>query len=379
MKVLYFDPIPGLSGDMILAALIDLGVKKENLIKNLGFIPGFQMKVKTVMRSGVRAKQVEFIIKEKIGEKKFIPLIKKSNLAAPLKKQVITIIEKIFDAEKKVHHTRHLHLHELGDTDTLLDITGAVLAIAELGVDRVFAKSAKAGIGFIKTREGNMPAFNFATAHLLEKFPVQFLPIPAELTTPTGAAIISSLATPAEELLLNKVLGIGLGAGSLQIKGYPNFLRVFLGEVEESLTDESWVIETNIDDMNPQDYELLFEKLYNAGALDVFLTPTIMKHSRPGILLTVLVQNGYNNIADIIFKHSTTIGMRIRKTKRLKLKREIKKISTPFGKVQVKTTFYKNKKHLFFEYRDLKRISEKKDISLKELRQKLTAYLNKTE
>ncbi len=377
MKVLYFDPILGASGDMLLAALIDLGVKKGYLVKNLSFIPGFEMKVGSVMQSGVRARSVRFIIKKKVGEKRFIPLIKKSQLPESLKMQVIAIIERIFEVEKRVHCTQHLHLHELGDTDTLLDITGVVLALDALRVDRVYSRAVKAGTGLIKTAEGNMPAFNFATALLLKNFPVQFLPIPAELTTPTGAVILSSLAKPTEELMLSRIVKVGLGAGTHKIEGYPNLLRVFLGEIDESIHDDCWIIETNIDDMNPQDFELIFEKLYQAGALEVFLTPTIMKHSRPGVLLTVLVQDNYTRIADIIFEHTTTIGLRIRRTQRLKLKREIKKVSTPFGRIQIKMITHKGKRRYAFEYQDLKRLSQQKNLPLRTLRQRLSAYLNK--
>jgi hypothetical protein len=304
-------------------------------------------------------------------------LIKKSKLPRRIKTQAITIIEKIFAVEKKVHHTAHLHLHELADADTLLDIVGVLTAIDALSVDRIFSKPAKAGSGFIKTVEGQMPAFNFATAELLKGFPVEFLPIPAELTTPTGAAILSTIAEPQDNLIMSRITGIGMGAGSMDIPGYPNLLRVFLGDLRQDLTDECNIIQTNIDDMNPQDYEVLFEKLYEDGALDVFLTPTIMKKSRPGILLTVLYQGRADAIIDTLFAHTTSIGFRMSSTKRLKFSRKIVKFTSPYGKVDVKIIEFENKYRYSLEYRDLKRIAGEQGRSVNEIRTELMQLFSK--
>ena len=202
MKVLIFDPILGASGDMILAALIDCGVPRDYLKKKLAFITKFDLKVTSVKRQGVSARNVQFKIKKRIKPDKFIPLIKKSRLSSDIKSMATDILNRIFAVEKKIHRTRHLHLHELADADTLLDITGALLAVDYLKIDKIFSMPLKAGKGFIKTREGNMPAFNFATAKLLKNFPVEFLPIHAELTTPTGSAIISTLAEPTDSVIL---------------------------------------------------------------------------------------------------------------------------------------------------------------------------------
>jgi len=377
MKILYFDPILGASGDMILAALIDLGVPKDYLKKKLGFIPNFELKVSRIQRHGISAQHMKFKIKGKIKENRFIPLIHKSGLSPSIKAAAITIINRIFEVEKKVHRTDHLHLHELADADTLLDITGALVAIDYLNVEKIYSKPLKAGKGFIKTVEGNMPAFNFATAELLKGFPVEFLPISAELTTPTGAAIISTVAEPADNLILSKIISVGMGTGTLDIKDYPNLLRVFIGESDEKLHDECTVINTNIDDMNPQDYDLVFEKLYDAGALEVFLTPIIMKHSRPGVLLTVLCQKNKNKILDILFKETTTLGIRIESTKRLKLRRKIIKVKTPYGDIRVKTAEIGNKTRFSLEYQDLKKIAQKNNLSLRELRNELTKLVEK--
>jgi uncharacterized protein (TIGR00299 family) protein len=377
MRVLYFDPIIGVSGDMLLAALVDLGVKMKYLKERLSFIPGSEIRTGRANRQGVSARTIRFQIKKEIREKQFIPLIKKSKLPQKIKSQAIAIIERIFAVEKKVHHTTHLHLHELADADTLLDIVGVLVAIDALTVDKIFSKPVKAGSGFIRTVEGQMPAFNFATAELLKGFPVEFLPIRAELTTPTGAAILSSVAEPQENLAMSRITRVGMGAGSMDIPGYPNLLRVFLGELNQNLTDECNIIQTNIDDMNPQDYEVLFEKLYSAGALDVFLTPTIMKKSRPGILLTILYQGPADVILDTLFDHTTSIGFRVSSTKRLKFGRKIISFASPYGKVDAKIIEFENKRKYTLEYRDLKRIAAEQGRSVNEIRTELMQLLRK--
>ncbi len=352
MKALYFDPILGVSGDMILAALIDCGVPKEYVKKKLSFVPGANLKVSPVKRHGVSAKHVTFDIRRQVKADRFIPLINKSRLPSAIKSNAIKIINRIFTVEKKIHRTRKLHLHELADADTLLDIVGALAAMDYLKIEKVYSKPVKAGQGFIRTAEGNMPAFNFATAELLEGFPVEFLPIPVELTTPTGAAIISTIAEPHDNLLLNSINVVGLGAGTMNIKGYPNLLRIFIGEIDDRIRDECTIIETNIDDMNPQDYDIVVEKLYKAGALEVFLTPIMMKHSRPGTLLSVLCKENKDRIVAILLDETTTLGVRLMYAQRYILPREIVALKSPYGLIRVKKALYRNKVKFSLEYRD---------------------------
>ena len=377
MRVLYFDPILGVSGDMILAALIDCGVPKDYLRRKLNFIPNVKLKVSPVKRHGVSAKNVTFDIKRAVKVDRFIPLIYKSRLPSGIKSGAIKIINRILAVEKKIHRTRKLHLHELADTDTLLDIVGALAAIDYLKIEKIYSKPVKAGKGFIRTAEGNMPAFNFATAELLEGFPVEFLPIAAELTTPTGAAIISTIAEPHDSLLLARINAVGLGAGTMHVKDYPNLLRIFIGEIDDGLRDVCTVIETNIDDMNPQDYDIVVEKLYKAGALEVFLTPTIMKHSRPGTLLTVLCKENKDRIVAILLDETTTLGVRLRHAQRYILPREIVAIKSPYGIVRAKKALYGNKVKFSLEYRDLKKIAQEKNISIRELRNELMRLVEK--
>jgi uncharacterized protein (TIGR00299 family) protein len=377
MRILYFDPILGVSGDMILAALIDCGVPREYLRKMLAFVPNFRLKVSPVKRHGVSAKTVTFDIKRQIKADRFIPMIDRSRLSADIKAGAMKIINRIFSVERKVHRTRRLHLHELADADTLLDIVGALVAIDYLKIKKIFSKPVKAGQGFIKTAEGNMPAFNFATAELLKGFPVDFLPVPAELTTPTGAAIIGTIAEPHDSLSINRIQAVGLGAGTMNIKDYPNLLRIFFGEIDNDLSDECIIIETNIDDMNPQDYDVVIEKLYKVGALEVFLTPIMMKQSRPGILLTVLCKENKERIVGVLLDETTTLGVRVRRAQRYILPREIVTLKSPYGTIRVKKAKHGNKTKLSLEYRDVKRIAQRKNLSMSVLRNELMRFVEK--
>jgi len=377
MKVIIFDPIPGTSGDMILAALIDCGVPRKFLVDRLSFIPGFAMKVRRVTRHGVSGQHIMFNTTRAIGEKRFLPLIKKSSLSQKVKQQAIQIIERIFEIERRVHRAKHLHLHELADADTLLDICGALIAIEHLAVDKIISRPLKAGKGFIQTVEGKMPAFNFATSHLLKGSPVDFLPIPAELTTPTGAAIISTIASFSDSFTLSKIDRIGLGMGTMNLKDRPNCMRIFVGSQEGYPTDVCTVFETNIDDMNPQDYGEVTDRLYRAGALEVMITPTIMKKTRPGVLITTICQENQNMIRDILLRHTTTLGLRMYETKRWKLRRTIKQVSTPLGKVRVKIAWIEDEMNFTIEYKDLERIAHRHRQSLPGVRTKLNHFIMK--
>jgi uncharacterized protein (TIGR00299 family) protein len=375
MRALVFDPIPGASGDMILAALIDCGVPQKYLRDRLSFIPGFTMNVRRVSTHGVSGRQVKFNISRPIREKRFLPLIKKSRLSPWVKKHAITTIERIFDVEQHVHRAKQLHLHELADADTLLDICGALVAIEYFGIDNILSRPLKAGKGFIKTVEGKMPAFNFATAFLLKGSPVDFMPIPAELTTPTGAAIISTIATFTDSMTLAKMEHVGMGVGTVTLKDHPNCMRIFIGSQDTFLTDVCTVFETNIDDMNPQDYEDVVERLYKAGALEVMLTPTIMKKNRPGILLTVICRDKQSVIKNILLRYTTTLGIRMYETNRWKLRRTYKRVVTPIGKVGVKIARVENEMHFTIEYKDIVRIARARKRAIPETRTEITQYV----
>ncbi|OGC39636.1 TIGR00299 family protein [candidate division WOR-3 bacterium RBG_13_43_14] len=371
MKAILFDPIPGTSGDMIVAAMLDAGVPIKYLKEKLKFIPGADLHAKKIRTKGVLATRLSFTIKKQIPVSNFINLVKKSALPPNQKTLIRATLERILEVEKIVHGANHLHLHELADLDTLLDISGAIIGLDYFKVERVLSRPLKAGTGFIRTQEGKMPAFNFATSRLLKAWPVDFLPIEAELTTPTGAAIITTVAKPTQNIGFSKIRNIGLGTGAMTLPDQPNLLRIFIGEISNDYQDECQVIETNIDDMNPQDYEAVIEKLYDAGAYEVFLTPVIMKNSRPGILLTVLSELNNKSMIDLIFSETTTLGIRIRRSQRYILPRQIIRVTTDAGTVRVKVTCFEKRQRYSIEYRDLKNIARKTGKSIDQLRKEL--------
>ncbi len=377
MKALLFDPIPGASGDMIVAALLDVGVPIKYLKEKLKFIPGHDLRARKVKTKGVMATRLCFETRKHVPVNRFLALIEKSGLSAGQKALIRATLNRIFEVEKTVHGDAHLHLHELADLDTLLDISAAVIGIDYFKVDNVLSRPLKAGAGFIRTREGMMPAFNFATSQLLKNWPVDFMPIDAELTTPTGAAIITTVARPFRNILFDKISRIGFGTGTMTLPDHPNLLRVFIGEISDGYQDECQIIETNIDDMNPQDYEAVIEKLYSAGAYEVFLTPVIMKNSRPGIVLTALSAPDNREIVDLIFTETSTLGMRVRKSRRYVLPRKIFRIKVDQGTIRVKTARFGKRRHYAVEYRDLKRLASKTGKSIVQLRRELDPVIRR--
>lgn len=380
MRVIYFDPFLGASGDMIISSLIDLGVSVKYLEKSIASIGLRRLKiiVKEVKRQSIAAKQVEFRFESKLKVDRFVPVLARSLFSEYVKGNAIKIIRRILAAEAKVHRQRHPHLHELADLDTLIDTLGALLGIEYLKAEEVYTAKIKAGSGFVRTAHGYMPAFNFATAQLLEGMPVQFLPIDFELTTPTGAAIISSLAQPVDTFSFDRVLAIGYGAGSSEIDGYPNVLRTFLGETRSGLYDSVVRLETNLDDENPQVFDYLFGRLFEAGALDVHLVPTIQKKSRPGIVLNVLTsRSDVEKLLKIIFDETSTLGVRIASIERRILPRTVRRIKTRFGTVRYKVSKIGSKERVSLEYEDLKAIARRKNLPLALVRKELAELLSK--
>ncbi len=380
MRAIYFDPFLGASGDMIIASLLDLGVDVSYLEHKIGSIGlrRFRIIVKDVKRQSIAAKLVNFRCESKIKPNRFIAVLKRGNLSKYVKENSIRIIQRIFDAETRAHRQKNLHLHELADIDTIIDALGSLLAIEYLKVDEVYTGKIKAGRGLIKTAHGNMPAFNFATAHLLKGMPVEFLPIDFELTTPTAAAIISTIARPTNCYFFDKILGIGHGAGSTEIKGYPNIMRTFLGETNTGYLDTVTLLETNLDDHDPQVFEYLFDRLFEAGALDVYLIPTIQKKSRPGIMLGVIAKTtDVSGITEIIFSETSTLGIRISEIKRRVLPRQIRKLKTKFGPVRYKIAKLAGKTKVSVEYEDIKKIARRYAIPLSQVKRTILKLIDK--
>jgi len=381
MRVLHFDPFFGASGDMIIAVLVDLGVPVpylEKQIQRLGF-SRFKIIVGEVRRQTIGAKHVDFRFQSRLSVDRFIPALGRARLSPYVKDNGIRIIKRILAAEAKAHRRRHAHLHELADLDTLIDTTGALLGIEALGVEAVYTNALKAGKGFVLTAHGMMPAFNFATAYLLEGMPVEFLDVDCELVTPTGAAILSAVAKPAQRLKLDRILAIGHGAGSKEVEHYPNLLRAFLGEIRIGHHDVVTMLETNLDEENPQIFDYLFDRLFEARALDVYLVPTIQKKSRPGSILGVIARrDDVEGLLSIIFSETSTLGIRIMDVERRVLERKILSFVSSYGKVRYKVRRVGEQERITLEYDDLKKIARRRRLPLARLNEAIVRELNTT-
>ena len=382
MKIAYFDCFAGISGDMCLGALVDAGVSLSSLKKELKKLPiqDYRLVSKEVTRSGISAMKVDVIIKNARGNrhratrwKDIEKIIKTSSLSDSIKQKGLHIFRKLFEAEAKVHGDPFdkVHLHELGGIDCIVDIFGTLIGLDMLGVGHIYASSINLGCGMIKTAHGMLPVPAPATAELLIGYPVYSSDIPFELTTPTGAAIISGMkADPytRSEIIIEK---IGCGAGNKDISHMPNILRILIGErAKDSGNEETvTVIETNIDDMNPQMYENVMDKLFKAGALDVFLENIIMKKGRPAVKLTVLAATpDVESLTDIIFEETTTIGLRFYEAQRKTLERTIKRVKTKYGNVRIKISRLNGKvTNMTPEYDDIKTAAKKTGIPVKKI------------
>lgn len=381
--ILYFDCFSGMSGDMTLGALVDAGVPLRELERRLSLIPikGYKLKAAKVKRAGISATKVDVVLKRSAisGQqsakrwKDIEKIIKGSRLSAKIKDKGLFIFKRLFEAEAKVHGGRYdtVHLHELGAVDCIVDIFGTLIGLDILDIKKIYSSPLNLGSGMIKTEHGIMPVPAPASIELLKGTPVYSSDIKFELTTPTGAVLVSSLASgfgPLPEMIVAKT---GCGAGNKNFKDRPNILRLFIGDEikKKRADDEITVIETNIDDMNPEVYEYVMDKLFTAGALDVFLTQIIMKKGRPAVKLTVLSEEAKKDkMISIILKETTSIGLRFYNAGRKVLQREIRKVKTKYGMIRVKESRLGDEiVKVSPEYEDCKKIAKKHDIPLLEV------------
>ena len=336
---------------MCLGALVDAGVSLYEIEGTLKGIPvkGYSLSAKKVRRSGISATKVDVIIKKDNGPrpearkwKDISAIIRASRLPDGIKQKGHEIFRNLFEAEAEAHGgtLAGVHLHELSSVDCIVDIFGTLIGLSLLGVDAVYSSPVNLGGGFVKTSHGILPVPAPATAVILKNTTVYSSDIPYELTTPTGAVILKSLAKGFGPMPCFRYEKAGVGAGSRDIKNRPNVLRVFIGESSNVSRDETvTVIETNIDDMNPQIYEYVIDELFSRGALDVYLTQVIMKKTRPAVKLSVLCdRDKREDLINTVLKETTTIGVRYFETQRVTMDREIREFPSRYGKVRVKTS-----------------------------------------
>lgn len=378
MKTAYFDCFSGISGDMILGALVDAGATLDKLKEGLAHlnIDGYNITASTVLKKGIRATKVDVIIEPHDFPERPLKdlrnIILDSTLDVNVKNKSLSVIQRIAEAEAVVHNCRieDVHFHEVGHIDTIVDVVGSVYCLQSLGIDKVIASPIDTGSGHVKSSHGILPIPAPVTAELLKGVPVYSSGINRELTTPTGAAIITSFASAFASLPEMKLSSVGYGAGGWELDEKANILRVLIGEDNYACEeDEVILMETNIDDMNPQIYEYLMEKLFLSGALDVYLTQTIMKKSRPGHLLSVVTKiDKLSDIKKLLFQETTTLGLRINRIARSTLKREIKEVTLPQGKVRVKVSSGPDGiVNRVPEYEDCKKIAVETGIPLKDI------------
>ncbi|EDK32386.1 nickel pincer cofactor biosynthesis protein LarC [Clostridium kluyveri] len=386
MKILYYDCFCGISGDMNLAALIDLGVPKEYLMEELSKVnlnSEYEMKIERSVKLGITGTRVDVKLNESShGEeehghdhyhhhrklKDIEKIINSSHLSDKVKNISLGMFMKIAEAEAKIHGKSlcEVHFHEVGAIDSIVDLVGAAICIDYLKVDRIIASPVQVGGGFVECSHGIIPVPAPATTEILKNIPISTGIVQFETTTPTGAAI---LAVNVEEFTSKidfsiEKIGYGIGHRDLEI---PNVLRVYLGEQERSeKVEEQYILETNIDDMNPEFYEYVQERLFEVGALDVFKTPIYMKKGRPGINLSVLIsEKGEKDVLDVIFEETTSIGVRKHKVEKIMLNRDFSKVKTEYGDITVKKSYYKGKLVKYKpEYEECKAIAKEKNISI---------------
>jgi pyridinium-3,5-bisthiocarboxylic acid mononucleotide nickel chelatase len=377
MKIAYFNCFSGISGDMCLGALVDLGLPLADLSTALEGLKlkGFFLRRRRVTRGGLSATKVDVLVEDgrdrPMGFQEIRRLIGASRLDQDVRKRSLRVFENLARAEADVHGTilSKVQFHELGIIDSLVDVVGTVLGCHLLGIEELYSSAINVGSGTIRSHHGVLPVPAPATAHLLKGFPIYASGPERELTTPTGAALVATLGSGAGAMPAMTLQAVGNGAGSFNPPKWPNALRVILGDKSAAAeSDRIVVLETNLDDMNPQGYELLMERLQAHGALDVTLTPVIMKRGRPGIVLTVLADPAtLESVLRVMFTETTTLGVRIQEVSRRLLSREIVELSTKFGPVRIKVakaTGRRSRLKARPEYRDCKRLAEETGLPL---------------
>lgn len=349
MKVAYFDPFSGASGDMTLGALVNAGLPIERLSTELGKLNlgGYRLRAEKAGQHGIHGARVSVELTGGDHHHRdwstIRDMISSSDLDAPVKDAALAMFERLARAEAKIHDSPldHVHFHEVGGIDAIVDICGTAIGLSLLGIEAVFSGPPQLGSGFATSAHGTIPIPAPATLELIADAnaptarPIAaMLDHPAELLTPTGATILTTLATFERPSFAPSTIGYGFGQKELP---WPNALRVWIGEMDDIRASGEIVIETNIDDMNPQFYEVLSERLFAAGALDVWTTSIAMKKGRPATTVSVLTSaNQQQTIEHILLSNTTTLGTRSWTVARTKAGRQMATVTTRWGDVPVK-------------------------------------------
>ncbi|HEY5532526.1 MAG TPA: nickel pincer cofactor biosynthesis protein LarC [Candidatus Anoxymicrobiaceae bacterium] len=378
MTIAYFDCFSGISGDMVLGALIDLGLRLDELNEALSTLDleEFGIEAREVQSYSLRATKVDVIVPESVLVRTFAnirDLIVSSGLPETVKAMSLEIFMRLALAESVVHGkpVDQVHFHEVGAVDSIVDIVGSAFGIHALGITEVFSSPLPLGHGMIKTAHGSLPVPAPAVLEILEDTPTYGRGIPTEIVTPTGAAIIKTLAGAFGNAPLMRLEKTGYGAGTKDL-GVANLLRVITGEALDypSEAEElAIIVSTNIDDMNPEFYDYVMERLFGAGAHDVWLTPIQMKKTRPGTVVNALcAPKDATTIKRILIEETSTFGLRTSMVMKKAIEREVIEVETPWGKVRVKVGRESN--HITSvspEFSDCARIAGEQRVPVKEV------------
>ena len=405
MTILYYDCFAGISGDMHLGAMLDLGVDEKLLRKELSKLPleDYELVVQKDMRNGISGTRVDVLtgsakdqhhevhhhkhhhakehhpVHRTFGEIK--QLINNSRLRDDVKQLSIKIFEKVAVAEARIHNKAvdDIHFHEVGAVDSIIDIVGAAICIRALAPDKIMASTVELGSGSVKCTHGTYPVPAPATAEILTGIPIRKGTVTFEATTPTGAAILASCADQFTDSFAMKIQKTGYGIGHKDGE-LPNVLRVHWCETAGEANPEvitSSIIECNIDDMNPEFYDFIIDSLFEAGAKDVYITPIIMKKSRPAVTLSILAEpEAEPGIKEILLTETSTLGIRKYSVEKTMLKRKSELLDTPYGKVRIKSAYYNQRKIKSKpEYEDCIRIARENKIPLNQVYKEIEKLL----
>jgi uncharacterized protein (TIGR00299 family) protein len=384
MTAAYFDCFAGISGDMTVGALLDMGVPLEWLQKQLSglSLDGFSLSADAISRHGIKARRFQVHVQQDSIHRHYQDIkliIEKCPLSSNVRQTSLAIFDQVAHAESKIHGIEkdQVHFHEVGAIDSIVDIVGTALCLEYLGIDTIFSSKIPLGKGLVDCQHGTLPVPAPATMEILQGVPVYGAGISAELVTPTGAAIIKVLARNFIDMPPMIVEKIGYGAGSRNLPNHPNLLRVVTGQMlalsaegtDKLLEDAVILVETCVDDMNPEIFGYLMERLFDDGALDVYWVPAFMKKNRPGTLIQVLCKIEKRiPVINRILSETTSTGVRFHPIQRSKLIREIVSISTTFGDVQMKKiTDPDGNIRLVPEYESCKRIALAHKIPIKKV------------
>ena len=380
MKIAYFDCFAGISGDMVLGAVLDAGADEARFRQELAKLPiEFDLQVSKVVKQGIQATDVRVIVPHEHHHRRLNDieaLIEAADLSESVKARSIAVFHRLAEAEGAVHgiSPEEVTFHEVGAVDAIADIVGSAIGMELLGIEEVYASPLPMGHGFVEAAHGKIPLPAPATVEILKGVPVYDAGIQGELVTPTGAAIIRTLASEFGEMPPMTLQATGYGAGKTEFP-FPNVLRLMIGEPcsqsdvsdRDKLQTRVAIVETNIDDMNPEFYDLVFERLFKAGALDVYLTPIYMKKNRPANLLTAICPvETKDEVSQVILTETTTFGVRISMASRRCLERKWETVSTRYGEIRIKIGLMGDKEITASpEYEDCKKAAEAHNVPVR--------------